>query len=113
MVSLDWAPFPMSSTQLNPWQVELWEQAILSFVSIRDLTISVVTAPRGPLFMARTHRGQTPGGHQKEQNCSFIPSVCMTLALNGRFPYVHQDPLAWGAVEEGDKDRGRQHSEQP
>lgn len=37
-VSLDWAPFPMSSMQLNPWQAQLWEQAIPIFVSIGDLT---------------------------------------------------------------------------
>lgn len=29
------------------------------------------------------------------------------------FPHVHQDSLAWGAVEEGDKGRERQHSERP
>lgn len=37
-VSLDWASSPVLSTQLRPWQAQLWEEATLIFVSTRDLT---------------------------------------------------------------------------
>lgn len=87
-VSLDWVSFPMPSTQLNPWQTQLWEEATLIFVSIRDLTDNQSgnshPGVKGVPSSQPGLTGQTPGCHQEEQHCCFIPkAVFDTSALSG------------------------------
>lgn len=106
-VSLDWAPFPMSSMQLNPWQAQLWEQAIPIFVSIGDLTENHsgaqrpgVTADR--LLIAIRRRSRIAASYPRQ---CIIPQLWMEAS-----PCVPRLPgSGWWAG--GDKGQVRQQSQ--
>lgn len=113
-VSLDWASSPVLSTQLRPWQAQLWEEATLIFVSTRDLTEKSewrlnTQVSKGPLLTTRAHRGQTHGCHQ-EENCCLIPRpVCNIWVLNGGLTMCTRTPRP-GVERKQGKDKRRQHS---